>query len=71
MIFRCCCYISLLYWVEFLLTLVVVATVYFLVILIIVYFQGSIAVAGGVVRWLRDNLQIIKDSSDIGIMQIQ
>lgn len=28
--------------------------------------QGSIAVSGGIVRWLRDNLNIIEDSSDIG-----
>ena len=27
--------------------------------------EGSIAVAGAVVRWLRDNLNIIKNTSDI------
>ena len=33
---------------------------------IYVLFQGSIAIAGAAVRWLRDNLGIIKNSADIG-----
>jgi len=33
--------------------------------------QGSIAVAGGLVKWLRDNLGIIKESKDIGNFMIQ
>ena len=28
--------------------------------------QGSVAIAGAAVRWLRDNLGIIKSSSEIG-----
>ena len=33
---------------------------------IFVFQQGSIAVAGGLVKWLRDNLGIINESKDIG-----
>lgn len=29
-------------------------------------FQGAIAIAGACVRWLRDNLGIIKTSEEIG-----
>lgn len=29
-------------------------------------FQGSVAIAGAVVRWLKDNLGILKTSSEIG-----
>lgn len=28
--------------------------------------QGSVAIAGAVIRWLRDNLGIIKSSEEIG-----
>ena len=29
-------------------------------------FQGSVAIAGAAVNWLRDNLEIIKDTQDLG-----
>lgn len=32
--------------------------------------QGSVAIAGAVVRWLRDNLGIIKSSAEIGSLFI-
>ncbi len=30
--------------------------------------QGSIAIAGAAVKWLRDNLGLIKDASELGIV---
>ena len=29
-------------------------------------FQGSVAIAGAAVKWLRDNIGIIENSADIG-----
>ena len=33
-----------------------------------IYLQGSVAIAGACIRWLRDNLGIIKDSAESGIV---
>lgn len=30
------------------------------------FLQGSVAIAGAVVRWLRDNLGIVKTSQEVG-----
>lgn len=40
--------------------------IYFIQHQIMLYTQGSVAVAGDAVKWLRDGLGLIKKSSDIG-----
>lgn len=32
--------------------------------------QGSVAIAGAVVRWLKDNMGIVKSSSEIGTLTV-
>lgn len=33
--------------------------------------QGSVAIAGAVVRWLRDNMGIVQSSSEIGVQHLR